>query len=71
MGEVSISPGKAEERKSIMKTFSEKAKAWERKELDRYLDGLDELDREEEIPYNDDYDQIIGEGEKWNYTRKE
>ena len=41
-----------------MKTYSEQAKEWERKELNRYLDSLDEYEEPDDSPYNDDYGYI-------------
>ena len=49
------------ERLREMKTYKEKAKQFENQELARYLDSLDEEEREEGEIYNDDYDEIIEE----------
>ena len=40
-----------------MKTYKAKAKQFENQELARYLDSLDEEEEDQDIPYNDDYDE--------------
>ena len=37
-------------------TYSEKAKQWEKQELNRYLDSLDQEEDQDDGVYNDDYD---------------
>jgi len=47
-----------------MRTYKEKAEYWENVQLNRFLDEIDAQDikeEQEDIPYNDDYDEILGE----------